>query len=964
MHKRLLPLLVTFLLASTLVGQEFRAIDGSGNNLNNPSWGSAGKVLKNILPYQYTDGVSLPAGADRPNPRYISSAIFNQPGLLVDPTNLSDFAWVFGQFVDHEITFVTDTSEFLPISVPAGDPFFDPDSTGQQIIPMSRSTYDPTTGNAAGNPRRHINKITSWVDASAVYGSDTERANWLRTFSEGKLKTSAGNLLPYNTLTGEKDAPVDPTAPHMDNPVGLTDKVFVAGDARANENPLLASYHTLFMREHNRMCDEILQKHPYFTDEQVYQHARKMVSGILQAILFEEWLPAFGLELPRYNGYNPYLDPRISNVFSAAAYRLGHTMLNGNIMRLDVNGEVLPEGNITLKNAFFNVAALEDIGLDPYFKGMAAQIAQELDAKVIDDVRNFLFGPPGSGGLDLVSINIQRGRERGLPDFNAVRSNLGLAPYTSFDQISSNPDEIALLSQVYGDINRIDAWVGMLMEDPMPGAVFGEVLMKILKEQFRMLRDGDRFYYENDPDLKYSEKNMIRNTRMVDIIRRNTNVEIMQEHVFKAMPHDSVPQCEAQLFEASIEGKLTTVEGLSLEGVEIELYDGATMAPSQYSNILGAFSFATLPTCKNYVLIPYNDEAPDNGVTTADLIRIQKHVLGIQKFSSPYKKLAADANKSGNISTADLIAIRKVILNPITGTFPNNTSWRFLKSDYSFDGSTNPLMDDMPESVMVEMFSDNTSVDFMGIKTGDVDGSANPNLNLLQGNERHFSGSYEFLVQDVALRAGETYRIPFHPGSAEALAGFQLTLQVDEDRASITGLFPGSVAGFEEEVYMLHGNSLTLSWNDFGGVVPESDWFILEVKAKEDGQLSDILKLTSAITPAEAYDGKLDLLQLNLRFENDVNHFQNQGFVLFQNQPNPFHNQTQLSFSLPANQPATITVSDVSGKILYSYSGDFTAGLNTVTINKQELSGLSSGILVYRLESGDQIASRSMIVVD
>lgn len=962
MHKILLPLVVGMLSVSLSLAQEYRSIDGSGNNLGFPEWGKSGTTLKNIVSYQYGNGYSSPTGADRPNPRTISTTIFEQDGLLVDPNNLSDFAWVFGQLVDHEVTFVTDISEFFPIEVPAGDPLFDPFNTGQVIIPMNRSSYDPTTGTAVGNPRRHINSATAWLDASAVYGEEDERANWLRTFSEGKLKTSAGNLLPYNTMTGEKDAPIDPSAPHMDNAVGLASKIFVAGDARANENPLLIAYHTLFVREHNRMCDEILQKHPYFTDEEVYQHARKMVSGIFQNIVFNEWLPSMGLELPRYNGYNPYLDPRISNIFSSAAFRLGHTLLNGNINRIGADGQVIPEGNLELKDAFFNIAAFEDSGMDVLFKGMAVQIAQELDAKVVDDVRNFLFGSPGAGGLDLVSINIQRGRERGLPDFNTVRKQLGLEPYTDLNQISTNQEEVDALAQVYGDIDNIDVWVGLLMEDPMEGAIFGETLMKILKDQFLALRDGDRFFFENDSGLKYSEKNMIRNTLMVDVIRRNTNIEILQDHVFKAMAHDSVPQCESNVLNAGIEGAIQAANGLSLQGVEVELYDGTTMMPSEYSNELGSFLFEDLETCRNYVLIPYNDEGVDNGVTTADLIKIQKHILGIEKFASPYVKLAADANKSGGISTADLIAIRKVILDPITGKFPNNTSWRFMKSDYSFDGSDNPLMDDMPESVMVEMFSENMNVDFMAVKTGDVDGNANPDLNLLVSEERNFVDSYDFIIKDRIVEAGEIVRVPFYPGSSTGLAGFQLTIQAKTDYALLLGMSADDASVVGEGMYKLHGNAMTVCWNDFMGITPDDSWFVLELKALTTGRLSELINISSSITPAEAYDEQLRLLNLNLRFEEKIPVQVSDALKLYQNQPNPFRDVTNIAFYLPENKEVTISIADVTGKVLYVHRAEYSQGLQSIAVHKNELGAYTNGVLVCRMESGEYNAVKTMLL--
>lgn len=526
-----------------VMAQEVRSITGEGNNVAHPQWGAAGTNLRQLTSPAYADSIAAPAAPDRPNPRVISNDIFSQSQRINDQLNLSDYVWVFGQFVDHDITFVDNNpAEPILIEVPQGDPVMDPAGTGQVVIPMFRSEYDPQTGTEPGNPRVHINSITSFIDGSTVYGSDVQRAMWLRTFVGGKLKTSNGNLLPFNTVTGEFNDPRDPNAPFMADDTHSGGKLFVAGDIRANENLLLLAFHTLFMREHNRICDEYITRHPEWDDERLYQHARRLVTAHIQSIVFDEWLPAMGVHLPPYEGYDPSLDPAISNVFSAAAFRLGHTLLSSEIIRMDNEGRVIPQGNISLRNAFFKPKEILIAGgIDPYFKGMGTQIEQDLDCKIIDDVRNFLFGPPGAGGLDLAAINIMRGRERGLGDFNAIRADLGLPPYTDFAEVCSVPELYLDLETVYGSVNDVDPWVGMLAEDHMPQALFGETIMEIMMDQFYRLRDGDRFYYENDPALSAEEIALVQETRFSDIIRRNTGISLMQENVFFAMPHDDIP---------------------------------------------------------------------------------------------------------------------------------------------------------------------------------------------------------------------------------------------------------------------------------------------------------------------------------------------------------------------------------------------------------------------------------------
>jgi len=483
------------LSAQNLDIQLYRTYDGSFNNTEHPEWGQAHTNLRLSGGVGYYNLIDEPAGPDRPNPRRVSNSLFAQDSPLSDPLQLSDFTWAFGQFIDHDLGLTPDGDEPMDIQVPQGDPMFDPFNTGQMAIHMVRNVFDPSTGTNLSNPRRHPNEITAYLDGSAVYGSSELRANWLRSFEGGKLKTSAGDLPPFNTFNGEYDTPIDPNAPHFDNPVGATEKLFVCGDPRAVENPLLFAFHTLFLREHNRLCDELAAEHPDWNDEQLYQHARKLVGGLIQSITYEEWLPAMGIDLPSYQGYDPEVNAQLFNVFTAAAFRVGHTLLNGQLMRVDENGEEIPEGHMLLRDAFFNPYPIMDLGLEPFFKGMAVQMQQTFDAKVVDDVRNFLFGPPGSGGLDLVSINIQRGRERGLPDYNSVRENFGLDRVTFFQQINGDPGIYLKLIGLYGDVHDIDPWVGMLAEERMPGSIFGETIDRILTVQFQNLRDGDRFYY-------------------------------------------------------------------------------------------------------------------------------------------------------------------------------------------------------------------------------------------------------------------------------------------------------------------------------------------------------------------------------------------------------------------------------------------------------------------------------------
>ena len=177
-------------LFSSIARVEKSISRGKGNNLENPSWGSAGISLLRLTPVDYADGISQPSGENRQNPRIISNLMSAQSRSMVSDQNVSDFVWQWGQFLDHDIDLTGPASplEFMNIPIPTGDRFFDPGNIGEQVLEFHRSVHDG--GHTVQSPRQQHNQITAFIDASQVYGSDTQRAAALRTFENGKLKSS------------------------------------------------------------------------------------------------------------------------------------------------------------------------------------------------------------------------------------------------------------------------------------------------------------------------------------------------------------------------------------------------------------------------------------------------------------------------------------------------------------------------------------------------------------------------------------------------------------------------------------------------------------------------------------------------------------------------------------------------------------------------------------------------------
>jgi len=509
----------------------YQSYDGFGNNLSSMSqprstrtvefpsleFGCSNRHLGRFSESAYEDGVSsLPRTSV--NPRSVSNAVCieDDPPVL-NSQRLSDMFWLWGQFVDHELDLTRDNQETIMIPVPNDDPIVE--SRGA-MIPFHRSNFDTES-----NPREQINSISSYLDSTNVYGSSSSRAMMLRMMDgSGKLQTQ----LSSNNEVILHDAPAG--FEMAAGPVS-SQTMLAAGDIRANENVLLSGIHTLLVREHNRLCDELLESHPHWlnNDDKLYNEARKIVVALDQHITYNEFLPLLLGEgaIPEYSGYKPDVNSTINTEFSTVAYRVGHSMLSSNL-------HVEPGDDILLRTAYFNPDYVRTNGIDALLNGAMNQIMKEVDTKIVEDVRSHLFVTPnGSMLIDLAVLNMQRARDHGIPDYNSLRVAYGLTARTSFSEISSNTDINNALESVYGaDINIVDPWVAGLAEDHVNGGQVGELFYAILRDQFIRLRDGDRFWYENDPTLSDEKKTEIKNTTLADVIRRNTSITNVRDNVF------------------------------------------------------------------------------------------------------------------------------------------------------------------------------------------------------------------------------------------------------------------------------------------------------------------------------------------------------------------------------------------------------------------------------------------------
>ncbi|MET8760214.1 peroxidase family protein [Lentzea sp. NPDC004782] len=562
---------------------EIQGLDGHGNNRAHPDWGTAGEAYTRLAPTRYADGVGQPVAG--PNARYVSNRIFADGRQnLPSDRDVSQWAQVWAQFMDHTFGLREDTA--TDASVP-----WDNEAPMEHVrndlgsIPMRRSgVVDGVT------PHQQMNIVSSYLDGWAVYGGTQDRLTWLR---DGAKLLLPNNMLPRRQARGGDGA----DAPVMTGPFGAitTGNGVVAGDMRANENATITAVQTLFAREHNRIVDRLPS---HLSDEEKFQIARKVVIAEQQWITYQEFLPAMGVRLAPYRGYRPDVRTSLANEFATVGYR-SHSMVRGDFevvtntsrypaqqldtlrargMSVTVTGDQVEIG-IPPRLLPFNPDLVDDVQLGPLLQSFGRQPENRNDEVVDEDaLRSIVFLIPGcvprclTAVIDVAALDVERGRDHGIAAYNDLRRAYGLAPKPSFRAISGEPtesfptdpeltpgDEIndpnsldylrpgvrrtttaARLKAIYGDVSGLDAIVGMMAEPRLPGSEFGELQHAIWKKQFEALRDGDRFFYANDPALRIIKARYGVDYRrsLGDVIAANTDIRRgdLAYDVFRAHP--------------------------------------------------------------------------------------------------------------------------------------------------------------------------------------------------------------------------------------------------------------------------------------------------------------------------------------------------------------------------------------------------------------------------------------------
>jgi len=413
----------------------------------------------------------------------------------------------------------------------------------------------------------------------------------------------------------------------------------------------------------------------------------------------------------------------------------------------------------------------------------------------------------------------------------------------------------------------------------------------------------------------------------------------------------------------NIAGAIRTEKGEDVEKVFVQEVGNPTL--SALTTPTGKFELRNLAFGKSYTLLPGKNDDLLNGLTTMDLILIQKSILGVAPFTSPYQHIAADLDRSGNVSTFDLIKLRKLILGRDTDLGTTNNSWRFIDADYVFPQGVNPLKAPFPEAKNLTDFRTKVAeVNFIGVKVGDLNSSATPNSLIIQ-TPRSTAGELQLQVANRSFQYGEEFTIDLMGSSEEDVAGFQFTLDFDERILELLDYQAGDIPGITEENFAFidrHKGILTASWN----VMREKSWpsgssllIRLRFRARKSSELIHALQMAPKPTIPEAYTHEGDLLEMNLAFREGSRTIDLGGYQLFQNYPNPFQQTTTIGFTLPRSQEVSLSVSDVTGRIVWQTRGMFPRGLNEVPVYGQ--ANWSDGVYFCKMETESFTDVRKMI---
>ncbi|KFB34769.1 AGAP010735-PA-like protein [Anopheles sinensis] len=539
----------------------YRTFDGSCNNLQNPTWGKANTPFGRLIKADYGDGISTPrrscTGFELPSARMLSLEMFNEQNIVDPSTTLVSMQ--FGQIVAHDMGLRAGSFDSVaccqngrvvsrpdrrcyPIPVTSKDPVLAAGGIKCLDVVRTLNTCDPNGGNCAGKQAQQLNAATSFLDLSLVYGNSEQQNSQLRAFVGGRMKVENRN--------GTDWPPRNPQSSSACTLNLATDTCYLTGDERSNSNPELTILHIVFLREHNRIAQQLCKLRPLWNDEKVFQEARRINIAQYQHIVYYEWLPYFlgpdqmvqrGLLVRSrayVNDYSSTVNPTTLNSHANGAFRYFHSAILG---RLSLAQESRTfAGALNINDHMFNPTVLErNDGYSMLTRGMTTQPMGRTDLSFDPEIRHFLFRFRDRFGTDLKALDIQRSRDHGIAGFNAFRQYCGLGRANRWEDFTElrGPMDIQLLNTLYRTVDDVDLPVAEFFERNLPGTQAGPTYHCIMMEQFMRTRRGDRFFFENGNTpgaFTPSQLNEIRKASMARLLCDNSpGVSQMQPRAFQ-----------------------------------------------------------------------------------------------------------------------------------------------------------------------------------------------------------------------------------------------------------------------------------------------------------------------------------------------------------------------------------------------------------------------------------------------